>query len=246
MNVPIVECQAIRKKYRSRYVVAGVDARFDRGTTVVLGANGAGKTTLLSMLATTIRPTSGTITIGTLPVRGAAGVQRARRLVGFLPQRFDVMRGSTVEENVAYAAWAHGIKASDVGERSARALGAVGLEGRRAEKAKVLSGGQRQRLGIACAIAHNPKVVLLDEPSVGLDPIQRASLRTLITELGKDAVVILSTHLVDDAARLWNQALVLREGATIFNGPITDLTKRRADASGDPQEFEDALLELLQ
>jgi len=243
---PVVECTGLRKKYRGKWAIAGVDARFARGTTVVLGANGAGKTTLLSMLATVIKPTAGVITVDSMPVRGAAGVEHARALIGFLPQRFDIMRGAKVEENVSYASWAHGTKAGDVGACAARALRAVGLEDRRNERARVLSGGQRQRLGIACAMAHEPAILILDEPSVGLDPIQRSSLRNLIGNLATRTAVILSTHLVDDAARLGRQALVLRDGATVFDGATSSLLAGQSDTGDKAQALEAALLELLQ
>lgn len=243
---PVIECAGLRKKYRGQWAIPGVDARFARGTTVVLGANGAGKTTLLSMLATVIRPTAGVITVDSTPVRGAAGVEHARALIGFLPQRFDVMRGATVEDNVSYASWAHGTKAGDVGACAARALQAVGLDDRRRDRARVLSGGQRQRLGIACAMAHEPAILILDEPSVGLDPIQRSSLRNLIGSLATRAAVILSTHLVDDAARLGRQALVLREGTPVFDGAASALIAGQSETRDGAQALEEALLELLQ
>lgn len=243
---PAVRCDRVTKTYRGRVALAETDLSFFRGVTVVLGPNGAGKTSLLSMLATVAAPSSGVVTVASVPVDGAKSLDHARRQIGYLPQRFDFMSGATVEENVAYASWAHGSPASDVGARTTRALQAVSLEDRRDDRARVLSGGQRQRLGIACAIAHEPQVLILDEPSVGLDPIQRASLRSLIAELADRSTVIMSTHLVDEAAQLGKHAVVLKEGHVIFQGRTATLRSDDESVADGARALESALMGLLE
>lgn len=242
----VLACADLGKRYRSRDAVVGVSSTFARGVSLVLGTNGAGKTTLLSMLATVIAPSSGRVTLDGEELRDRRAVDAARRRLGFLPQRFEVMTGARVEDNVAYAAWAHGSTAAAVPGQTERALAVVGLSERRRERARILSGGQRQRLAIACTIAHEPDVLVLDEPSVGLDPIQRASFRTLVRELAGHAAVIMSTHMVDEAAALGGSVLVLGAGRVRYQGTTGELAATAGHASDPARALEAALIGLLE
>lgn len=243
---PSARCDRVTKAYRGRVALAETDVSFFRGATAVLGPNGAGKTSLLSMIATVTSPTSGVVTVASIPIDSAAALDRARTRIGYLPQRFDVIGGATVQENVAYACWVHGSAAADVGARTDRALRAVGLDDRAGDRARILSGGQRQRLGIACAVAHEPSVLILDEPSVGLDPIQRASLRTLIAQLASRSAVLLSTHLVDEAVQLGDRTVVLKEGHVVFDGRTASLIAGAPPTGERIRALEAALMGLLE
>ena len=192
------------------------------GVTGLLGPNGAGKSTLMKLLATALPIQRGTVSIGELQL-GRGSVRLVRRELGYLPQRFELMGTATVRRNVAYAAWAHGLASKDVRVASERALADLGLSDRAGSRARSLSGGMRQRLGLACALVHRPRVLILDEPTVGLDPEQRLRLRDAIAAAARDAVVLISTHLVEDLATLADQVVVLHAGRMPFIGTLATL-----------------------
>ena len=242
------DCVGVTKKYWRSEVLNKVTVSFPTGVTALLGTNGAGKTTLLSIMATLTRPTSGQVKVAGYSLDTTAGVKEARQKIGFLPQSFEVIAGATVLENVEYSAWTHGVPASDASHMAERMLKEVGLLERRTIRARKLSGGQRQRLGIACAVVHRPSVILLDEPTVGIDPIQRIDIRGLITTLGKTATVVLSTHLIEDVADIAKRTVVLRDGRMVFDGYTRDLARgaQNTDGSGpDGKNLEEALMELM-
>lgn len=190
------------------------------GITSLMGPNGAGKTTLLSLAAGSLRPDAGTITVG-----GVDNVRTPHSLqVSYLPQHFSFVPWMRVEEAVAHASWSAGTPSSQVAERATSALQRVDLGARRRDRVRNLSGGQRQRLGVACALSFSPSILLLDEPSVGLDPIQRKNLRDLLRSLAVDTTIVVSTHLVDDVAAISDQTAILAEGAIKFSGSLSELT----------------------
>lgn len=241
-----VVCEGVSKSFRRRTALDGIDVRFDPGVTSLLGANGAGKTTLVSAIATVTRPDGGRISVAGCDLSTADGVSAARRQVGYLPQHFDLIGGASVHENAAYSAWCHGWDRALVDEQASWALAVVGLSDRRRERARAISGGQRQRLGIACAIAHRPQVLVLDEPTVSLDPIGRIAVRELIAELGRSTTVIMSTHLVDEVAALGGQAVVLREGTVAYSGSTDDLGRDGGSSGDRTRALEEALMDLAQ
>lgn len=222
-----------------------VNLSFGNGVTALVGSNGAGKTTFLSLIATMIRPTSGTVEIDGHPLDSVATVEDARRLIGYLPQSFDLLRGASVAQNVEYSAWVHGVSGADLKGAVTRALDLVDLGSKADHKSKTLSGGQRQRLGIACSVAHRPQIVLLDEPTVGLDPAQRVGVRRLVTEIGDEAAVILSTHLVEDVAAASRRTVVLKEGQVAFDGATASLSGASGSVDGSAEALERSLLELM-
>ena len=213
-----VECRNLGFRYGRRDVFSDVSFTLMSGVVGLLGANGAGKTTLLTILATLRMPKSGQALLLGEDVTSVTGRERIRRSLGYLPQTVEVMGSSTVFDNVAYAAWAHGVDSSEVGYAVERALEAVGLMDVATLRARKLSGGQRRRLGIACAIAHQPRVLLLDEPTAGVDPLQRVRLHQLMTLIGKKSTVVVSTHLADEAARVADYLLIMRDGGLAFAG----------------------------
>jgi ABC-2 type transport system ATP-binding protein len=218
-----VSCSDVAFRYGRRACISGMSFDLCTGVTGLLGVNGAGKTTLMRMLATLRRPASGQIRVLGDDVATRAGRANARRNLGYLPQSFEVMGFSSVMSNVEYAAWAHGVAEGEVHSASIDALRSVDLLDLSSQRARTLSGGQRQRLGIACATAHRPALLLLDEPTVGVDPLQRTTLRTMIAALGQRSTVLLSTHLVEDVARLADRVMVMSEGKLLYSGPTDDL-----------------------
>lgn len=226
---PQISCAYLTFAYGRSLALSGVSLSLGRGVTGLLGPNGAGKSTLMRVLSTILPPSSGELTVdGTVVDRQSTPALRRR--IGFLPQRFDTMGGATVLRNVSYAAWAAGVEPTEAVERALEALAVVGLEERAEHRARELSGGQRQRLGIACAIAHQPAILLLDEPTVGLDPLQRAGLRNHLQQIGQTSAVLVSTHLVEDLSTISDSVIVLAEGRIVFTGSVDELGQRGADS----------------
>lgn len=242
-------CIDVTKRFRRVVALNQVSTEFGPGITALLGANGAGKTTLLSILATLIKPSSGVIRVAQNDLKSPSGIIEARRHLGYLSQSFSVLPHGTVEQNVRYSAWVHGVPTNQVSDYALQAISDVDLVAEIQRPARVLSGGQRQRLGIACAIAHRPSVLLLDEPTVGLDPLQRIALRELIRVLGTRSTIILSTHLIEDVAELADHTIVLRSGNVVFDGSTEELSRQYSvdDRAGTTTEFlERAMIGLMQ
>ena len=219
---PVVTISDLSHHYGRRPALMGATLTLPVGVTGLLGPNGAGKSTLMKLLATALPIQRGTVSIGELQL-GRGSVRLVRRELGYLPQRFELMGTATVRRHVAYAAWAHGLASKDVRVASERALADLGLSDRAGSRARSLSGGMRQRLGLACALVHRPRVLILDEPTVGLDPEQRLRLRDAIAAAARDAVVLISTHLVEDLATLADQVVVLHAGRMPFIGTLATL-----------------------
>ncbi|MFC4591688.1 ABC transporter ATP-binding protein [Sphaerisporangium corydalis] len=189
----------------------------DDGVTGLLGPNGAGKTTLLRIMATAIPPDSGHLRVLGADPRGAAGRLAIRRRLGYLPQSPGFHQHFTAFEFVDYIA----ILKEIVDGRHAevrRVLHAVGLDDQRGKKIKALSGGMRQRVGLAAALLGDPALVILDEPTVGLDPEQRLRFRELIALIGEGRTVLLSTHQTEDVASVCRHVIVLDQGRIRFEG----------------------------
>ncbi|MEA4945363.1 MAG: ATP-binding cassette domain-containing protein [Propionicimonas sp.] len=217
-----LQVSGVSHRYGRRPALHDVTLTLPVGVTGLLGPNGAGKSTLMKLLATATPLRAGEVRFGDL-VLGASPVTEIRRLIGYLPQKFELMEWSSVRRNVDYAAWAHGLSGDAQRTGVDAVLEAVGLTDRSHTRARSLSGGMRQRLGLACALVHRPAVAILDEPTVGLDPVQRGELRRLIAELGEHSVVLISTHLVEDLAASAEQVVVLHEGRVRFRGSVDDL-----------------------
>ncbi len=139
------------------------------------------------------------------------------------------MNFKTVQDNVEFAAWAHGVSAAACNKAAADALEKVGLADRAKSRAFSLSGGMRQRLGLACVIVHKPEILILDEPTVGIDPVQRSQMRQLLRELAANSAILLSTHLVDDVAHICDRVLIVNHGTVKFDGPISALEELGSD-----------------
>lgn len=220
-----VEAHDLTVRSRGKPALDRVNFGLPEGVVGLLGPNGAGKTTLLSVLATILKPSDGHVAVGGHDLTKAGDRQAARRVIGWLPQRFDLSGSMTVADTVAYAAWSCGVASKDCDAAAARALDVVDLTERSRDRVRRLSGGQRQRLGLAAALAHSPRILLLDEPTTGLDPAQRVRFRTYIQTVGHGRTIILATHLLEDIQHLGDHVLVLAQGKVAFDGSPNTLAR---------------------
>jgi ABC-type multidrug transport system ATPase subunit len=232
MNVEIAD---LTRRFGRTQAVAGVSLQAGPGVFGLLGPNGAGKTSLLRMLATVIQPSSGTLRLlGRDP--GSYGPRREiRRRLGYLPQNLGYYPGFTVAEFVEYFALLKDMPPGRVPAAVAAAIERTGLGDKARAKLRTLSGGMLRRAGIAQAIVNEPDLLLLDEPTAGLDPEQRVSFRAMLRSLGETATVIVSTHLVEDVGAACTKVALMSQGKIVFYGTPAELTARAdgTDAAGD-------------
>lgn len=220
--------------YGRRRALDGVTLDLGVGVHGLLGPNGAGKTTLIRALATVTRPSSGTVHLLGHDVDRPGPARSARRGLGYLPQSFGFYPRFTVREFVEYFAWLKEVPGDQVAAATERALTRVDLQDRADERMGRLSGGMVRRAGIAQAIVNDPRVLLLDEPTAGLDPEQRLDFRELVRTLGVDSCVLISTHLVEDVVAACDDVSLLNEGRVVFTGTPDALVAQGADqAVGD-------------
>jgi len=216
-------CQDVVKVYRTRRALDGVSFAVAPGEIVaLLGPNGAGKSTTLSIIATLLEQTAGHVEVAGHALPAAARL--ARRSLGLVPQRVAVYPTLTARENLAYFAPLQGLDRRAAPAAIARALALVGLEGRADEPVAEYSGGMARRLNLACGILHEPSVVLLDEPTVGVDPQARERIYELERSLAAAGSAILhSTHLMEEAQRLCDRVILLDGGRVIASGTPREL-----------------------
>ena len=221
MNIEIVD---VTRQFGRTRAVAGVSLRTGTGVFGLLGPNGAGKTTLLRMMATVITPTSGGVRLLDRDPGSHAARREIRRRLGYLPQSLGYYPGFTVAEFVEYFALLKEMPPGQVPGAVATAIERVDLGGKARAKLRTLSGGMLRRVGIAQAIVNEPELLLLDEPTAGLDPEQRIEFRALLRELGARATVVVSTHLVEDVGAACGEVALMDAGRLVFHGTPEDLT----------------------
>src|ERR1700690_3114973 len=221
--------EGLSRRYGSTRALDGVDLTLERGITGLLGPNGAGKTTLLSILATVSEPDAGRVSVFGLDPRDAAERLEIRRRLGYLPQELGYHRHFTVTAFLDYVAILKEITdRRRRAEEVARVLAVTGLQDRARSRIRALSGGMRQRLGIAQALLGAPELLVLDEPTAGLDPEQRLRFRELLSDLPGDPVGLLSPHQVDDLSAICPRVLVLIGGRVRFAGSPAELAATAA------------------
>jgi ABC-2 type transport system ATP-binding protein len=232
MNIDVTD---VTRKFGRTQAVAGVTMSAGPGVLGLLGPNGAGKTSLLRMLATVIRPTSGRIRLLDRDPAVAAQRRAIRRRLGYVPQQLGYYPSFTVVEFVEYFALLKEVPAAEVPRAVATAVERVGLGDKAKARMRTLSGGMLRRAGIAQAIVNNPELLLLDEPTAGLDPEQRVAFRGLLRDLGQTATVVVSTHLVEDVGAACTQVALMDGGRIVFHGTPPELTARGegSTAAGD-------------
>ena len=204
----------LTKQFQNKIAVDRVSLRLHSGVFGLLGANGAGKTTLMRMLCGILQPTSGTITFDGMDVRE----EGYRAILGYLPQDFGYYPEFCAMDFLLYMAALKGLPKQSAKRRANELLELVGLQDMGRKKIKTFSGGMKQRLGIAQALLNDPKLLILDEPTAGLDPKERVRFRNLIGQLGKDSIVLLSTHIVSDIEHIADEVLMMKDGNLIYHG----------------------------
>ncbi|MFJ9344795.1 ABC transporter ATP-binding protein [Streptomyces sp. NPDC101733] len=231
---------------RTRPVLNGLNLAFAPGHTVLLGPNGAGKSTVLSLGAGALRPGSGHVRLGRLSAEGARDARTYRRKVAWLPQRPGFLPGLTAREHVAYSGWLKGMRERDAWAAAPTAIDRVGLADRLNDKIKTLSGGQQQRVAIAGALVHQAEVLLLDEPTVGLDPHQRRRFLDLLVSLRGTVHVIVSTHDIGDLDQAFDEVVVFESGRSRFQGPVSLFDSHAAADCAPGRRLESAYASLLE
>ena len=208
----------LTKQFQNKIAVDRVSLRLHNGVFGLLGTNGAGKTTLMRMLCGILQPTSGTIAFDGMDVRE----EGYRAVLGYLPQDFGYYPEFTAMDFLLYMAALKGLPKHSAKRRANELLELVGLEDMGRKKIKTFSGGMKQRLGIAQALLNNPKMLILDDPTAGLDPTERVRFRNLIGQLGTDSIVLLSTHIVSDIEHIADEVLMMKNGNLIYHGAWDD------------------------
>ncbi len=221
-----VEMNDVTRQFGRHQAVAGVSLETGPGVFGLLGPNGAGKTSLLRMMATVIPPSSGTLRLLDRDPRHYGPRREIRRRLGYLPQALGYYPNFTVVEFVEYFALLKEMPSRQVPRAVAEAVERVELGSRARSKLRTLSGGMLRRVGIAQAIVNQPELLLLDEPTAGLDPEQRVQFRSLIRDVGERATVIVSTHLVEDVGAACSEVALMAEGKIVFHGTPAELTVR--------------------
>ena len=215
-----IEIKNLNVGYGRKQVLFNVSLSIEKGMFGLLGRNGAGKSTLMKALVGLIPIQSGKLNVCGLSNNDK---KQIRSIIGYLPQEFNIYLNMKVDEALEYLGTLSEIDAKTLKSRTEEVLELVNLEKDRKLKIKALSGGMKRRLGIAQAILHNPKVLIVDEPTAGLDPEERIRFRNLLANLAEDKIVILSTHIVGDIESTCNNLAVLNGGRIIFNGTTDEI-----------------------
>ena len=216
----------LSKQYKNKIAVDRISIKLEKGVHGLLGANGGGKTTLMRMICGILKPTGGTVSFDGIDV----SEENYRSVLGYLPQDFGYYPEFTGQDFLLYMAALKGITKPQARRRTAELLQLVSLQDAAKKKIKTYSGGMKQRLGIAQALLNEPKLLVLDEPTAGLDPKERVRFRNLIDDFGKDSIVLLSTHIVADIEHIADDVLMMKDGQLIYQGKWTD-------KSGDLEQF---------
>lgn len=211
----------ITKQYKNLIAVDRLSLNLTSGVYGLLGANGAGKTTLMRMICGILKPTSGEVKFNGIDV----SEEEYRDALGYLPQDFGYYPEFSAQDFMYYMASLKGMTKAQAKAKTKELFEIVSLSEVAKKKIKTFSGGMKQRLGIAQALLNNPKILILDEPTAGLDPKERVRFRNLISELGNDRIVLLSTHIVSDVEDIANSILVMKDGQLIHNGSLETIIK---------------------
>lgn len=211
----------LTKNFNDVVAVSNISYTMTAGVYGLLGVNGAGKTTLMRMLCTLLKPSNGSITWDGRNIFEMDG--EYRRILGYLPQDFGYYPDFTVYDYMMYVASIKGLRPVTAKQRTKSLLKQVGMENASNKKMKKLSGGMKRRIGIAQAMIGNPKILILDEPTAGLDPNERIRFRNLISELSEERLVLLSTHIVSDIEYIANEVLLMRDGEIRAAGTSQEL-----------------------
>ncbi|GAB4345766.1 MAG: ATP-binding cassette domain-containing protein [Gammaproteobacteria bacterium] len=225
-NTPLLQLEKLGRRYGERWAVEGLDLTLHAGEVVgFLGPNGAGKSTTMRMISGNLAPSEGRIAINGIDLLDDPG--EAKRHLGYLPETPPLYRELTVDEYLRYCARLHRLPRSGVTAAIEETKGRCGLETVGGRLIGNLSKGYQQRVGIAQAIIHQPAVVILDEPTVGLDPRQIREIRNLIGELGRHHGVLISTHLLPEVLQVCTRVEIIHQGRRVYSESVETLTHRQ-------------------
>ncbi len=211
----------VTKDYGDIHAVNHVTYHMKKGIYGLLGVNGAGKTTLMRMLCTAITPTDGVILWDGKDIFSLGASYRS--ILGYLPQNYGFYPDLSVYDYMMYIASIKGLRSMTAKKRTIKLLDQVGLSEKRKNKMRTLSGGMLRRVGIAQAMLNDPRILVLDEPTAGLDPNERIRFRNLISELSEDRLVLLSTHIVSDVEYIANEIILMKEGRFFYTGTSEEI-----------------------
>ncbi len=214
----------LSKQYGSKIAVDNISTTLTPGVYGLLGANGAGKTTLMRMLCGILEPSSGEVFFNDREITSMGASYR--NVLGYLPQDFGYYPNYTAMEFMLYMAALKGIPNHIAVKRIKKLLSTVDLSHVASKRIKTFSGGMKQRVGIAQALLNNPKILILDEPTAGLDPKERVRFRNLLSEYAGDKIVILSTHIVSDIEAIADEVLLMKKGRIVQRGTVWDLIQK--------------------
>lgn len=214
----------LSKQYDSKIAVDSISATLTPGVYGLLGANGAGKTTLMRMLCGILEPTSGEVLFNDHEITAMGATYR--NMLGYLPQDFGYYPNYTAMEFMLYMAALKGIPRNIAVKRIKKLLTTVDLNHVASKRIRTFSGGMKQRVGIAQALLNNPKVLILDEPTAGLDPKERVRFRNLLSEYAGDKIVILSTYIVSDIEAIADEVLLMKKGRIVQRGTVPELVQK--------------------
>ena len=247
----MIQVENITKKYGSFVAVNDISFEIDEGEIVgFLGPNGAGKSTTMNMITGFIEPTSGKIIVDGYDI--SKKPKKAKRLIGYMPEGVPLYSDLTVKEFVSYMAELKGVPRKERKEKVKKVIEETGLTDVQNKLTKNLSRGYKQRVSMAGALVSNPKVIILDEPTVGLDPKQVTEIRALIKELGKEHTVILSSHILSEVSQICNRVIIINNGKIIAVDTPENLEKKVVKDNSvyvtveDPENKMDAIKEKLQ
>lgn len=204
----------ITKQYNNKIAVDRMSFTLTRGVTGLLGANGAGKTTLMRILCGILIPDSGTVTCDGMDVE----TEEYREMLGYLPQEFGYYPEFSGRDFLLYMSAVKGMRKKEALKKTEELIELVGLKDAGRKKVRTYSGGMKQRLGIAQALLNDPQILIMDEPTAGLDPQERIRFRNLIAAIGKDRIVLLSTHIVSDLEHIADRLMIMKEGRLLWQG----------------------------
>ncbi|MBB6716665.1 ABC transporter ATP-binding protein [Clostridium gasigenes] len=229
----------LKKSFGDFVVLEDINLEFENGVCGLLAPNGAGKTTLIKMLTTLIFPTKGEILYDGVDI--VKMDDEYRNILGYLPQEFGYYKNYSPTKFLLYLSALKGIKESDAKEKIKELLKVVALEDVANKKMKKFSGGMIQRVGIAQALLNNPKILILDEPTAGLDPKERVRFRNLLTDLSRDRIVIISTHIVSDIEFIANEVIMIKDHKVLYKDTIKNICDKIKDKVYETEiEFKDA------
>lgn len=238
----LVSLMKAEKRYGTGFVVGPVSLQLDQGITCLIGANGAGKSTLLRLISGTDKPSSGSVSVRIM--ESYEPTAKNREVIGYMPQEFTLPSRVNAWDFLYHVAWLKRVKKQDRAAAVDQALSEVGLSDRKKSPIGELSGGMRRRVGLAQAIIHDPGLLVLDEPTAGLDPVQRVAIRDLVSELAASRVVLYSTHLVEDVSGVDADVIALRDGHVTFHGSREELLSTSTDEDAS-KTLERAFLRVL-